>query len=82
MINPLTNLRLQGQVKQLKEVSQQSADFLSWLLDHAELPEVPGLGTSLINAINHNKNMVEYFEGMETNLKEQFQLQTKEKKPS
>lgn len=81
MINPLTNLRLQSQVKQLKEVSQQTADFLSWLKDHADLPEVPGIGTSLINAINHNTNMAKYFEGMQMDLKQQLK-QNKEKKPS
>jgi len=81
MINPLTNLRLQSQVKQLKEVSQQTAEFLSWFKDHAELPEVPGIGTSLINAIEHNQNMANYFADFETNLKQQLK-QNKEKKPS
>ncbi|KAA8786590.1 hypothetical protein EC604_22435 [Paenibacillus amylolyticus] len=81
MINPLTNLRLQSQVKQLKEVSKQTAEFLSWLKDHADLPEVPGIGSSLINAIEHNQNMANYFADFETNLKQQLK-QNKEKKPS
>ena len=77
----VTNLRLQTQVKQLKEVSQQTEEFLTWLKDHADLPDVPGLGSSLINAINHQSNMAAYFDQMQQTLKNQIK-QEKEKKPS
>ncbi|OPG94567.1 hypothetical protein B2I21_31845 [Chryseobacterium mucoviscidosis] len=77
----VTNLRLQTQVKQLKEVSQQTEEFLTWLKDHAELPDVPGLGTSLVNAINHQSNMAAYFDQMQQSLKNQIKKE-KEKKPS
>jgi ribosome-associated translation inhibitor RaiA len=77
----VTNLRLQTQVKQLKEVSQQTEEFLTWLKDHADLPDVPGLGASLINAINHQSNMAAYFDQMQQSLKNQIKKE-KEKKPS
>jgi ribosome-associated translation inhibitor RaiA len=77
----VTNLRLQTQVKQLKEVSQQTEEFLTWLKDHAELPDVPGLGSSLVNAINHQSNMAAYFDQMQQSLKNQIKKE-KEKKPS
>lgn len=77
----VTNLRLQTQVKQLKEVSQQTEEFLTWLKDNADLPDVPGLGTSLINAINHQSNMAAYFDQMQQTLKNQIK-KDKEKKPS
>lgn len=77
----VTNLRLQTQVKQLKEVSKQTEEFLTWLKDHAELPDVPGLGSSLVNAINHQSNMAAYFDQMQQSLKNQIKKE-KEKKPS
>lgn len=77
----VTNLRLQTQVKQLKEVSQQTEEFLTWLKDNADLPDVPGLGSSLINAINHQSNMAAYFDQMQQSLKNQIK-KDKEKKPS
>lgn len=77
----LTNLRLQTQMQQMKQVSQESVEFLSWLKDHVELPEVPGIGNSLLNVIEHNRNMVQYFEKMELSLKQQMK-NLKEKKPS
>ncbi|PAF30769.1 hypothetical protein [Paenibacillus sp. 7516] len=81
MMTTVTNLRLQSQIKQLKIASEQTEEFLTWLKDNAELPDVPGLGASLINAINHQSNMAAYFGNMQESLKNQIK-QEKEKKPS
>lgn len=66
-MNKLQKIKVKGQLKLIKDSTEDCAFFLNSLLEHLEI-ENPDIKANLLNVIKHQRNMIKFFGMLEQQL--------------
>lgn len=80
-MDPLTKIRLQSQMAQMKKVSEDCVEYLKWLKENVSLPDQEGAESNFENVIQHQINMVSYFSSVQKSLKGNKNMNKKKSLP-